>query len=148
MLHRDKKIDLAVVKIDATVPWLKMGDSDKIAHGDWVVVMGNPFNLEYSTSFGIVSHPKRFLTKFGVKSGTHYIQTDAPINPGNSVGMDQHGRVIGINSLGMSNADGIGFAIPINPVRRIVNGWTGLSLRVSDQCWANPVTANPVGAKR
>jgi S1-C subfamily serine protease len=126
VLFRDPVMDIALLKTDGiATQWLRMGNSDKMERGDWVVVMGNPFNLEHSASFGIVSHPARNLRRFGVKNDLQYIQTDAPINPGNSGGpmISTRGKVIGVNTLGMRGADGIGFAIPINRVQEMVNGW-------------------------
>ncbi len=124
VLGRDSKTDLAVLKIDptGTLPVAKLGDSDALAVGDWVVAIGNPFGLSNTVTAGIVSAKGR-----AIGSGPYddFIQTDAPINPGNSGGplLDEHGEVVGINSAIFSQSGGnvgIGFAIPINLAKKLV----------------------------
>lgn len=110
----DKKYDLAVLKIKAeNLPYLEMGDSDNLEIGQWVVAIGNPFGLHETVTTGIISALNRSLEGLNESA---LIQTDAAINPGNSGGplMDLEGRVVGINEAILSNAQGIGFAIPIN----------------------------------
>ena len=117
----DEKIDVAVLKIEAeNMPYVVLGDSDKIKVGDWVVAIGSPFEFSHTLTAGIVSAKGRRL------GGAYddFIQTDASINPGNSGGplVNMHGEVIGINSMivspGFSSGNvGIGFAIPINLVK-------------------------------
>jgi serine protease DegQ len=121
-------LDLAVLRIDAKdLPSLGLGDSSKLAVGDYVVAIGNPFNLGQTVTSGIISAMDRPI---GQGDPRRFIQTDAPINPGNSGGplIDLHGKVIGINSAlfspsrneaGAGNV-GIGFAIPSNDVKRVV----------------------------
>jgi serine protease Do len=104
---------------------LPLGDSDRIEVGDWVVAIGNPFGLSHTVSAGILSAKDR--TKDDVKGLDptgyfNFLQTDASINPGNSGGplLDVHGQVVGINAAIRANANGIGFAIPINMVKQLL----------------------------
>ena len=121
-------LDLAVLRIDAkNLPTLKLGDSSKVEVGDFVVAIGNPFNLGQTVTSGIISAMNRPL---GQGDSRRFIQTDAPINPGNSGGplIDLHGDVVGINSALFSPSQseaaagnvGIGFAIPSNDVKKIL----------------------------
>ena len=116
----DRETDLAVLKIPRTgLPALQLADSDDVRTGMVVLAFGSPFGLENSVSMGVVSAKARQLA---ADSPMIYIQTDATINPGNSGGplVDSTGRVIGINTLILSQAggsDGIGFAAPSNIVR-------------------------------
>jgi len=122
----DRHTDLAVVKVEEkNLPALPLGDSDALEVGDWVLAIGNPFGLSHTVSAGIVSAKGR--TRDDVRgldpSGYfNFIQTDAGINPGNSGGplIDLKGEVIGINSAVRANANGIGFAIPINMVKQLL----------------------------
>lgn len=122
----DKHTDIAVVKVDEkSLPALPLGDSDVIEVGDWVMAIGNPFGLSHTVSAGIVSAKGR--TRDDVRgldpSGYfNFIQTDASINPGNSGGplLNLKGEVIGINAAVRANANGIGFAIPINMVKQLL----------------------------
>jgi len=121
-------LDLAVLRIDAkNLPSLELGDSSKLQVGDYVMAIGNPFNLGQTVTSGIVSATNRPLV---ANDPRRFVQTDAPINPGNSGGalIDLHGKVIGINSAlfsptrneaGAGNV-GIGFAIPSNDVKRVL----------------------------
>lgn len=114
----DQKTDLAVVKIDAkNLPYAELGDSNVLEPGQWVVAIGNPFGFHETVTFGIISALGRSLENPD-ESG-YLIQTDAAINPGNSGGplIDLNGRVVGINEAILSNAQGMGFAIPINLAR-------------------------------
>ena len=121
-------LDLAVLKIGAKdLPSLKLGDSAKLEVGDYVVAIGNPFNLGQTVTSGIVSATNRPLAEGDPR---RFIQTDAPINPGNSGGplIALDGEIIGINSVLFSPAQsqasagnvGIGFAIPSNDVKRVL----------------------------
>ena len=121
-------LDLAVLRIDAKdLPALKLGDSSKLEVGDFVVAIGNPFNLGQTVTSGIISAMDRPL---GQGDSRRFLQTDAPINPGNSGGplIDLHGDIVGINSALFSPSQseagagnvGIGFAIPSNDVKKIV----------------------------
>ena len=117
-IKTDPDSDLAVVKLaDARgLPVAKLGDSDKLEIGDWVIAIGNPFELETTVSAGIISGKGREL---GSIRRAQFLQTDAAINPGNSGGplVNLSGEVIGINTAIASNNggyQGIGFAIPVN----------------------------------
>jgi serine protease Do len=143
IVGRDPKIDVAVIKIDADTEVLPMllGDSEQVAVGEWVVAIGSPFGLQNTVTAGIISAKRRRL---GAGPYDDFIQTDASINPGNSGGplVDLEGRVIGVNTAiaGETGANlGIGFAIPINLVKRIVpelkekgrvtRGWLGIAVQ-------------------
>lgn len=119
----DEKTDLAVLRIKGagTLPAATLGDSDKLRIGDWVIAIGNPFELEQTVSTGVISGMGRQLNG-GRATRTRYLQTDAAINPGNSGGplVDLHGHVIGINTAIATNTgtfSGIGFAIPVNKAK-------------------------------
>jgi serine protease Do len=120
LVGTDRDTDLAVIKVDVTgLPTLKLGDSNDLRQGQLVMAFGNPLGLEGSATVGIVSSLARRLQ---AEDPLVYIQTDAPINPGNSGGplVDSEGRVVGINTLIISQSggsEGIGFAIPSNAVR-------------------------------
>lgn len=122
------ELDIAVLKIEGRdLPSLKLGDSAKLEVGDYVVAIGNPFNLGQTVTSGIISALDRPL---GRGDSRRFIQTDAPINPGNSGGalIDLDGEVIGINSALFSPTQseasagnvGIGFAIPSNDVKKLL----------------------------
>lgn len=117
-IKTDKDTDLAVVRIHGagSLPAAKMGDSNQMEIGDWVIAVGNPFGLDLTVSAGIISGKGREL---GAGKRTRYLQTDAAINPGNSGGplLNLDGEVVGINTAIASNSggyQGVGFAIPIN----------------------------------
>ena len=121
-------LDIAVLRIGAkNLPSLHLGDSSKLQVGDYVVAIGNPFNLGQTVTSGIISATDRPL---GQGDSRRFLQTDAPINPGNSGGplIDLHGNVIGINSALFSPSQsemaagsvGIGFAIPSNDVKNVL----------------------------
>ncbi|MGE5530387.1 MAG: trypsin-like peptidase domain-containing protein [Patescibacteria group bacterium] len=114
ILGMDRELDLAVVKIEADrLPVVTMGDSDRLEAGQWVLAIGNPLGYHYTVTAGIVSALNRSLDPD--KKG-YLIQTDAAINPGNSGGplIDLAGNVVGINEAIRADAQGVGFAIPIN----------------------------------
>lgn len=120
----DRELDLAVLKIDAgnDLPYLKMGDSEQIRAGNWVIAIGNPYGLDHTVTVGVISAKGRPIDV----EDRHYrnlLQTDASINPGNSGGplMGLNGEVIGINCAVSAQAQGIGFAIPINTVKDVVD---------------------------
>jgi serine protease Do len=120
----DPQTDLAVIKVDAhDLPAADLGDSDAVKVGQWVIAVGNPFNLEHTVTSGIVSATGR--ASIGLANFESFIQTDASINPGNSGGAlaDLDGRVVGINTAISSPSGGnvgIGFAIPINMARDVM----------------------------
>lgn len=124
----DPYTDIAVLKLNTTrtnLPYVKMGISANLEVGESVMAMGSPHGLSRSVSLGIVSVTDRNLESLG-SSGAPYnnwIQTDAAINPGNSGGplVNLRGEVIGINTRKLSGADNVGFAIPIDIARQVVN---------------------------
>jgi len=130
-LWSDSNIDLAVVKINVSgLPYAKLGDSGVLRVGEPAIAVGNPLGLQFqkTVTSGIVSGLNRTV-EIATEKGTNYmedlIQTDASINPGNSGGplMNAKGEVIGINTIKVSEAEGIGFAIPINLAKPIVNSF-------------------------
>src|ERR1051325_4151410 len=124
LVGTDPETDLAVIKIDAqSLPFAKLGNSDNLEQGEWVIAQGSPFGLQQTMTAGIVSALGRDL---GVGAGqfTNYIQTDASINPGNSGGplVNMQGEVVGINTLIFSQTGmsaGVGFAIPSNLATKV-----------------------------
>lgn len=119
--------DLAIIKIPpGLLPPLKLADSDTVREGDWALSLGNPFGLSQTFTVGVVSSHARSLPGRREPDGFQaYIQTDAAINPGNSGGplLNIEGEVIGINRMIYSKGGGsigIGFAIPINEAREII----------------------------
>lgn len=149
---KDVRSDLAIIKIKAkNLPVAKLGDSDRLKIGQWVVAIGNPFgfaieNPEPTVTVGVISALHRFLPALGKRERQYddLIQTDAAINPGNSGGplVNLYGEVVGINTaiITMSGGyEGIGFAIPINKAKRIINklikgekvlyGWLGITIQ-------------------
>jgi serine protease Do len=141
----DPKLDLALVKIEAgeVLPVARLGESDAIKVGEWVMAIGNPFGLEQTVTVGIVSAKGRVI---GAGPYDDFIQTDASINPGNSGGplFNMQGEVIGINTAIVAGGQGIGFAIPVNMAKQIVpqlrddghvtRGWLGVTVQgLSDE---------------
>jgi serine protease Do len=138
VLGADETNDIAVVKIDAkNLPEVKLGNSNTLMVGEWAIAIGNPFgfylgNSEPSVSVGVISATQRNLVAPGEGQASYFdmIQTDAAINPGNSGGplVDADGEVIGVNSSIFSPSGGsvgLGFAIPINRVARVVDDLLG-----------------------
>ncbi len=151
VIGTDPKTDLAVIQIKAdklspaTLSPAKLGDSDALRVGEWVVAAGNPFGLDSSITVGIVSAKGR--SNLGITDYEDFIQTDAAINPGNSGGplVNLRGEVVGINSAIYSRSGGymgIGFAIPSKMVKsvldaiiskgRVVRGWLGVAIQDLD----------------
>lgn len=140
IIGRDVYTDIALIKIKPEVKLspAKLGDSDSLEVGQWVVAIGNPFGLSHTVTAGIVSAKGRI-----VGSGPYddFIQTDASINPGNSGGplINMNGEVIGINTMIIAGGQGIGFAIPINMAKGIIKqlkesgdvtrGWLGVTIQ-------------------
>ncbi|MFA4998581.1 MAG: trypsin-like peptidase domain-containing protein [Candidatus Paceibacterota bacterium] len=129
VLAKDPLVDIAILKItNKKFPYLELGDSDKIDLGEQVLAIGNPLGeFEDTLSAGIVSGLSRKITAFGGQSlkATNLkglIQTDAAINPGNSGGplVNMEGKAIGINTAMIAGAQNIGFAIPVNYAKRIL----------------------------
>ncbi|MDX1779320.1 MAG: trypsin-like peptidase domain-containing protein, partial [Thermodesulfobacteriota bacterium] len=143
IIGRDPKTDIALIKIDPDkeLPVAKLGDSDSLKVGEWVMAIGNPFGLDQTVTAGIVSAKWR---KIGMGPYEDFIQTDAAINQGNSGGplFNTRGEVVGVNSAIFSTSGGnigIGFAVPINLARnvvdqlkekgKVVRGWLGVSIQ-------------------
>ena len=125
ILLRDLRTDLAVLKLTegSDFPTMELGDSDALDVGDLVLAIGNPFGVGQTVTQGIVSALAR--TNVGISDYGFFIQTDAAINPGNSGGplVDMNARVVGVNSAIFSKSGGsvgIGFAIPVNMVKRVL----------------------------
>jgi serine protease Do len=128
IIGTDPNTDMAVIKIDATeLPFMELGNSDDVRVGEWVLAVGNPFDLTSTVTAGIVSAKGRDINIIkGGASIESFIQTDAAVNPGNSGGalVDANGRLIGINSAIATPTGvfaGYSFAIPINLVKRIAD---------------------------
>lgn len=119
----DELSDLAVVKINGeNLPVAPLGDSSQIQVGDWAIAVGNPLGLENTVTLGIISTINRSSAQVGIPDKRlDFIQTDAAINPGNSGGplVNAQGEVIGINTAIRADAQGIGFAIPIDKAKSI-----------------------------
>ncbi len=140
VIGRDKKTDLALIKIEAEedLPVAPIGDSDKLGVGEWVIAIGNPFGLAETVTAGIASAKGRVI---GAGPYDDFIQTDASINPGNSGGplFNFWGEVVGINTAIIATGQGIGFAIPINMAKellpqlkekgRVTRGWLGVGIQ-------------------
>ncbi|XTZ09732.1 MAG: HhoA/HhoB/HtrA family serine endopeptidase [cyanobacterium endosymbiont of Rhopalodia yunnanensis] len=125
VLGTDPLTDVAVIKIEANdLPKVQQGNSDNLQVGEWAIAIGNPLGLDNTVTTGIISATKRLSSQVGVgDKRIEFIQTDAAINPGNSGGplLNSDGQVIGMNTAIIQNAQGIGFAIPINKAERIAN---------------------------
>lgn len=140
VIGRDPKTDIALIKIESakSLQPVKLGDSNGLQVGEWIIAIGNPFGLEHTVTAGIVSAKGRVI---GSGPYDDFIQTDASINPGNSGGplINMRGEVIGINTAIVAGGQGIGFAIPINMVKQILpqlkekgevtRGWLGVMIQ-------------------
>jgi len=122
----DARTDVAVIKIDASnLPTITVGNSDNVQVGDYALAVGNPFGVGQSVTLGIVSATHR--SNQGIENQEDFIQTDAAINPGNSGGalVNDRGELIGINTAiiarGSAGNQGIGFAIPVNLARNVMD---------------------------
>jgi Do/DeqQ family serine protease len=130
IVGKDFDLDLAVLKINSTqkLPYITLGDSDKMKVGEWVIAIGNPYRLDHTVTVGVISAKGRPITIPDQSAGKtraykNLIQTDAAINPGNSGGplISLNGEVIGINTAVNAEAQGIGFAIPINTAKEVLD---------------------------
>jgi len=153
VIGSDPKTDLAVIKIsEKNLPVVKLGNSDDLEVGEWVLAIGNPFSLQlqHSVTAGIVSGKGRNRVGIGDIDYEDFIQTDAAINPGNSGGalVNLRGELVGINTAIVANSWGggnlgIGFAIPINLAKQImeqliasgkvVRGWLGVYIQTANE---------------
>lgn len=158
LVGKDDRTDLALIKIRRSgghLPFARLGSSSQLDVGDWVMAIGNPFGLEHTVTAGIVSAKGRVI---GAGPYDNFIQTDASINPGNSGGplINALGEVVGVNSAIFSQTGGnigIGFAIPIDLAKkvvdqlrkngRVVRGWLGI--RAQD---VSPQLASSFGITR
>ena len=136
----DPKTDIALIKIKAgkKLPFVSLGDSEKLEIGEWVVAIGNPFGLGHTVTTGIVSAKGRVI---GSGPYDDFIQTDASINPGNSGGplFNMKGAVVGINTAIVQGGQGIGFATPIHLAKsilgqlkekgKVIRGWLGVYIQ-------------------
>lgn len=143
IIGTDPETDLALIRVksDKALPYLSFGDSDQLEVGAWVLAIGNPFGLGHTVTQGILSAKGR-----DIQAGPfdNFLQTDASINPGNSGGplINMEGQVIGINTAIIASGQGIGFAIPSNMARHIVDqlksgkkvsrGWMGVGIQEVD----------------
>jgi serine protease Do len=125
VIGKDAKIDLAVVKIDTTgLPAITVGNSGKLDIGDCVLAIGNPYGVGQTVTMGIISATGRAV---GIEEYEDFIQTDAAINPGNSGGalVNDRGELVGINTAilagGSGGNQGIGFAVPVNLARQVMD---------------------------
>ncbi len=139
IVGRDPKTDIALLKVNANnLPVLPLGNSDDLQVGDWVIAIGNPFGLGHTVTVGIISAKERVI---GAGPYDNFLQTDAAINPGNSGGplLNLKGEVVGINTAIIAQAQGIGFAIPVNMAKaiveqlkthhRVIRGWLGVMVQ-------------------
>ena len=140
----DPKLDLALIKIEAgeNLPVARLGSSENIKVGEWVMAIGNPFGLEQTVTVGIVSAKGRVI---GAGPYDDFIQTDASINPGNSGGplFNVKGEVVGINTAIVAGGQGIGFAIPVDMAKQIIpqlrdeghvtRGWLGVTVQALNE---------------
>lgn len=121
----DDLTDIAVVKIEVQdLPIAPIGSSERLVPGQWAIAIGNPLGLDNTVTVGIISAIGRSSSQVGIPNKrVRFIQTDAAINPGNSGGplLNDRGQVIGINTAIRANAQGLGFAIPIETALRIAN---------------------------
>lgn len=144
VIGTDPQSDVALVKVAAEgkLPYLRLGDSDKLEVGEWVIAIGSPFGLDRTVTVGVVSAKGR--NHVGINEYENFIQTDAAINPGNSGGplLNIHGEVIGINTAIFSRSGGymgIGFAIPVNMAKsvktqlladgKVTRSWLGVAIQ-------------------
>ena len=125
VVGRDPATDLALLKIEGSRPFptVRLGDSDRIRVGEWVMAIGDPFNFEKSVTVGVISGKGRYAgLSRATQSFESLLQTDAAINFGNSGGplVNVAGEVVGINTAISSRAQNIGFAVPVNVARRLL----------------------------
>src|SRR5215468_8203940 len=161
LVGKDDRTDLALIKIrrsGGNLPFARLGSSSQLDVGDWVMAIGNPIGLEHTVTAGIVSAKGRVI---GAGPYDNFIQTDASINPGNSGGplINASGEVVGVNSAIFSQSGGnvgIGFAIPIDLAKkivdqlkkngRVVRGWLGIRAQdVSQQLTSSLNLTRPAG---
>jgi len=159
LIGSDTETELAVIKIesDHALPAAKLGNSDALNVGDWVLAIGSPFGLEESVTAGIISSQKRTIDNR--RQFQNFLQTDAAINPGNSGGplVNMNGEVIGVNTAIYTQSagyQGVGFAMPSNIVAKVYNDLIGPehkvtrgSIGVTFNAEASPAIARVYGVK-
>ena len=162
IVGKDAETDLALLRLKGlkegeTLPYAAFADSDQVQSGDFVMAFGSPFGFARSVSLGIVSNTERYLGFETKHVYNNFIQTDAAINPGNSGGplVDIDGQIVGINTLAISSGQGLGFSIPSNIVRDVVDrlrtknrvdrAWTGLQLQPLVDFNSNTITKSDAG---
>jgi Do/DeqQ family serine protease len=137
----DDKTDLAVIRVTGKddLPVATLGNSESLRVGEWAIAIGNPFGLDHTLTVGVISATGR--SEVGIAAYENFIQTDASINPGNSGGplLNIRGEVIGINTAIVASGQGIGFAIPVNMARKVIEdlvkkgkvtrGWLGIGIQ-------------------
>ena len=157
VLGTDSFTDVAVIKIDATdLPTVRLGDAENLIPGEWAIAIGNPLGLDNTVTVGIISALGRSSSQVGVPDKrVRFIQTDAAINPGNSGGplLNSQGEVIGINTAIRADAQGLGFAIPIETAQRIADQlfakgqadhpYLGIQMVNLDRTTREQINANP-----
>ena len=125
VIGEDALTDVAVIKVEANnLPTVALGNSEALRPGEWAIAIGNPLGLDNTVTAGIISATGRTSAQIKVPDKrVQFIQTDAAINPGNSGGplLNERGEVIGVNTAIIGNAQGLGFAIPINRAREIAD---------------------------
>lgn len=139
VLGKDRRIDLALIRVEGAsdLPFLPLGDSDRLKLGELVMALGSPFGVDYSVSLGIIG--RRGVSDDAPSPAFEFIQTDAAVNPGNSGGplVDMAGQVVGVTTMA-SRGGSLGFAVPINLAKAILPqllekgavtwGWLGIQI--------------------
>ncbi|MEM9947107.1 MAG: HhoA/HhoB/HtrA family serine endopeptidase [Cyanobacteria bacterium P01_D01_bin.36] len=156
VVGEDPLTDVAVIKVDASdLPTVTVGNSDALRPGEWAIAIGNPLGLDNTVTAGIISATGRTSAQIRVPDKrVQFIQTDAAINPGNSGGplLNERGEVIGVNTAIIGNAQGLGFAIPINQARaiatelvakgRVEHAYLGIQMRTLTPALREEINAN------
>jgi Do/DeqQ family serine protease len=162
VMGADLLTDVAVIKVEANdLPSVAIGNSEALRPGEWAIAIGNPLGLDNTVTAGIISATGRSSAQVRVSDKrVQFIQTDAAINPGNSGGplLNERGEVIGINTAIIGNAQGIGFAIPINQARaiaeqliatgRVEHAYLGIQMRTLTPALRDEINAAPQAGVR
>lgn len=157
VIGEDSLTDVAVIKVEATnLPVVSLGNSDALRPGEWAIAIGNPLGLDNTVTAGIISATGRTSAQIRVPDKrVQFIQTDAAINPGNSGGplLNERGEVIGVNTAIIGNAQGLGFAIPINQAReiaeelvakgRVDHSYLGIQMRTLTAALKDEINSDP-----
>jgi len=153
----DPETDLALLRLlpggeKPNFPYAKFGDSDTITEGQFVMTLGSPFGFTRSISLGIISNTQQYIGFETLYQFNTWIQTDAAINPGNSGGplVNTQGEVVGINTLGISAGENMGFSIPSNVAKeiakrlekdgKVARSWTGIKIQALKDFYTNTFT--------